>query len=61
MWALPPASGLPAAFSAPSCTVPAGSISSSDPDAGKPPAALLLSVTACGGRENSALRAGMPA
>ena len=38
--ALPPASGLPAAFSAPSCTVPAGSISNSDPHGGKPPAAL---------------------
>ncbi len=61
VWLLPEANGLPAAFSAPSCTLPAGSISSSEPQCGNPPAALVFSATGSSGRENSALRAGTPA
>ncbi len=61
VWLLPEANGLPAAFSAPSATVPAGSISSSEPHAGRPPPALVFWQTANIGRENSALRAGIPA
>ncbi len=58
---LPEANGLPAALSAPSCTLPSGSISSSDPHAGNPPPPAASTTTGRSGRLNSAARGAIPA